>query len=205
MEKTTFRGSILVGIQHLVVPESHHSDDWRTLLKWQKEIAPDVFLFDPESDAERMHFLTAGVKRVSAKLLKIAFVDACRSGRPVRMPELEAAYNANEFASFRKDVELLHQIGVEQRHIRKDLQCPIDISTNASTTEQWSKQRQQRVDEAAVRAALTEDERSNLAKLQQTAKFSDPKPRKATVIPIGKGLTPADQMKSNLAWFLDKI
>jgi len=57
----------------------------------------------------------------------------------------------------------------------------------------------------AYRQDAISDERSNLAKLQQTAKFSDPKPRKATVIPIGKGLTPVKQLRNNLDWFQDKF
>jgi hypothetical protein len=194
----------LLGKVQLLAPESHSSHDWHMLLQWQRDVAPDVFAFDPVTDAQAIHFLTAGVNRAVAKLLKIAFVRACLSGRPVKLAELEAAQKTDEYSIFRRDVELLQQISVQPSRGRKDLQCPLDLRSNVEVADEWRQQRQQRVDEAAVDAALTEDERSILTNLRKVTKASTPRPQKATVVPITKAMSLAEQLKENLAWYEDK-
>lgn len=188
----------------LLAPESQSSRDWHTLLQWQRDVAPDVFEFDPVADAEAIHFLTAGVNRAVVRLLQVAFVRSCLSGRPVRLGELEAAQKTDEYAIFRRDVELLQQINIEKNRGPKDLRCPFGLQSTVEVKEVWGQQRQQRVDEAAIEAALTEEERKTLASVRSSSSVAN-KAHKAKVVPISTSINPADKLKENLAWYEDKL
>jgi hypothetical protein len=195
----------LLGKVRMLVPESHGSEDWHTLLKWQRDIAPEIFTFDPDSDAMAIHHLTAGVKRALANLMKIAFVRACSTGKQVRLAELEAAYKADDYSVYRRDIGILQKINIEHRKTHKDFWCPLDIGTSLGIEQEWRDQRQQRVDDAALKAALTADERSALASVQKSSSVAAPKPRKATVVPIDNAKSLAEQLKDSTTWFQDKL
>ncbi|MGF6478061.1 hypothetical protein [Paraburkholderia sp. JPY419] len=103
------------------------------LLSWLRTIAPDVFTIDPESDAEAIHNLTAGVKRHVAELFKIAFEKEFPNGKVVNYPALERAYRSREYATYRDDVEDLSKLAnADVRKRRKDLRCPIEAVVNLS-------------------------------------------------------------------------
>jgi hypothetical protein len=184
-------------------PESHGSDDWHTLLKWQRDIAPEIFHFDPDRDAEAIHHMTAGVKRAIAKLLKIAFVHAFSTDGQVRLPDLEAAYKADEYSVYRKDIEILQKIDIEHRRTHKDFWCPLGIGKSLGIEQEWRLQRQRCADEAALVAALTAKERSDLSARTNTPGASHPKPTKAKVVPISNSKSLAEQLKDNSTWFQD--
>jgi len=181
-------------------PEPPNSPDWVRMLEWHKSIAPDVFLFDAEGDAQALHQLTAGINRAENELLAVAFRRALESGRAVGLRELEAAYKSRDYAVYRKDIELLSKLPfstvLQKRH--KDLWCPIDIAPCFDSEEVFSVRRQERVNEAAIEASLTAAERNAL---MARAKPSSPKQKASKVISIDNKKSLAEQLKEDAAWF----
>jgi hypothetical protein len=110
--------------------------------------------------------------------MKIAFVRACATGKQVRLAELEAAYKADDFSVFRRDIGILQQINVEHRKAHKDFWCPLEIGPRLSFEQEWGQQRQQRVDNAALNAALTASERSALTAVKKSSGVNTPKSKK---------------------------
>lgn len=195
----------LLGNVRILQPESCNSADWRTLLRWQRDVAPQVFAFDPDGDAEALHHLSGGVKRAVATLLKIAFVNACSTGRTVNVSALEKAYKTADYAPFRTDIESLQKLYGTYRDSRKDLWCPIDGVLNAEEEQDWKRQRQQRSDENALEASMTVQERRALAELSKEKEVSKVKPQKTKVALIAKEKTVAEQLQDNLTWFQTKL
>ncbi|MFX1737137.1 hypothetical protein PXJ20_21035 [Paraburkholderia sp. A1RI_3L] len=164
-------------------PESSGSVDWRTVLRWYRDVAPDVFLFSPDVDAERIHQLTGGVKRAVIALMRIAFEREFAASGTVTLASLEWAYNSSGYASYRADVESLAKLFGAFRQQRKDLWCPI-AGVEPNLEAQWAQQRQSKVDEKALRASLTADERKALNAVSKASKGSGKKSKKASVHPI---------------------
>ena len=189
----------------LLKPESSDSKDWRTLLHWQREIAPQVFTFDPDRDSEAIHNLTGGLKRALVMLLKISFVDAVSSGHPVNVSALEKAYKTADYSSYRNDIESLQKLYGAYRKKRKDLWCPVEGAVNVSEEQEWKRQRQKRSDENALAASMTVRERQVLEELSNGKNETKSKPRKAKVTLITTEKSVAQQLQDNLTWFQDKF
>ncbi|CAD6556357.1 hypothetical protein LMG27952_06097 [Paraburkholderia hiiakae] len=186
-------------------PDDHTSDDWRTLLRWYRDVAPDVFIFDPEGDAEAIHRLTAGVKRHVVSLLKIGFEKAFSKGEIVDYPVLEKAYKSRKYATFRDTVEALPKLHGPFRNSRKDLWCPIDAVVEPSEDHDWERQRQRCADAKALDASMTVDERKALTSLSKKPVASSAKQSEARVAFMRTMKADAEQLRENDTWFLDKL
>jgi hypothetical protein len=185
-------------------PESPNSRDWVSMLEWHKSIAPDVFVFDAVTDAYAIHQLTGGVNRAENQLLVVAFRRALESGRPVGLPELEAAYKSRDYAAYRTDIELLSKLPFSTvlQKANKDLWCPFDIAPRFDSEEVFSAKRQERVGEAALEASLNAAERNAL---KAFTKPSPPKQKTSKVVSIDKKKSLAVQLKEDAAWFDENL
>lgn len=195
----------LLGNVRLLQPESRDSGDWRTLLRWYRDIAPEVFTFDPDGDAVCVHDLTGGIKRSVAKLLKVAFVSAISNDTTVDLAALERAYKTADYAAFRRDIESLHKLHVEFRKCHKDLWCPIDKVPHTHEAQKFKQQRQQNSDKKVLEASMTVQERDLLADVSKERQPSKAKPRKAKVVSIANDKSVAEQLLDNFAWAQDKF
>jgi hypothetical protein len=140
-----WKANFPLSIRSVPVPGRPHRAPiprWRILLRWYRDIAPDVFTFDPECDTEAIHILTAGVKRHVVSLLGIGFAKAFSNGGVVGYSVLENAYKSRGHATFRDDVEALAKLYGPFRNRRKDLWCPIAAVVNPSEDLDWKRQRQ---------------------------------------------------------------
>lgn len=170
------------------------------LLGWHKGIAPDVFEFDVEGDAQAIHQLTGGINRAENMLLAVAFRRALESGRSVGLHELETAYRSSDYAVYRKDIELLSKLpfSTALQKGNKDLWCPFDVATRHDSEEKFSVKRQERVGEAAIKASLNAAERKALNAL---SKNPSPKQKLSKVVSIERKKSLAEQLKEDAAWF----
>ncbi|HDR9317247.1 hypothetical protein ACRPM7_20750 [Burkholderia vietnamiensis] len=194
----------LLGRVRELSPESSGSVDWRTLLRWYRGVAPDIFSFSPDADAERIHHLTGGVKRAVVALMRIAFEKEFLDSGAVTLASLEQAYNSSGYASYRADIESLAKLSGAFRQKRKDLWCPI-AGAEPNFESQWAQQRQSKVDEKALYASLTSDERKVLdAAVSKASKGTGKKPKKASVHPIRRGPDDAATLLKNLEMFNSK-
>jgi energy-coupling factor transporter ATP-binding protein EcfA2 len=183
-------------------PEQPNSSDWSGMLEWHKCIAPDVFEFDAEADAEAIHQLTGGINRAENKLLEVAFRRAMESGRAVCLRELEAAYKSRDYAVYRADIELLARLpfSAALQKANKDLWCPFEMAPCSATEEVFSVKRQERVGHAAIEASLNAAERSALKVLAKplTPKKQQKHPK---VVSIDKKKSLAEQLREDAVWF----
>lgn len=170
----------LLGHVRVLSPESSDSADWRTLLRWYRDVAPGIFSFSPDADAERIHQLTGGVKRAVVALMRIAFEREFAAPGVVTLASLEQAYNSSGYAAYRADVESLAKLFGAFKQQRKDLWCPI-AGVESNLEAQWAQQRQSKVDEKALHASLTADERKALDAVSKASKAVGKKSKKASV------------------------
>ncbi|BEH21231.1 P-loop NTPase family protein [Burkholderia pseudomallei] len=187
----------LLGRVRVLSPESNGSADWKTLLRWYREVAPDIFSFSPDADAERIHHLTGGVKRAVVALMRTAFEMEFSASGAVTLASLEQAYNSSGYAPYRADIESLAKLSGAFRQKRKDLWCPI-AGVEANLESQWVQQRQSKVDKKALHASLTADERKVLDAVSIASKGTGKKPKKASVHPIRRGPDDAATLLKNL-------
>ncbi|MDN8115630.1 hypothetical protein [Burkholderia vietnamiensis] len=110
----------------------------------------------------------------------------------------------NSYASYRADIESLAKLSGAFRQKRKDLWCPI-AGAEPNFESQWAQQRQSKVDEKALYASLTSDERKVLdAAVSKASKGTGKKPKKASVHPIRRGPDDAATLLKNLEMFNSK-
>lgn len=192
----------LLGNVFGVFPEEPTSRDWVTILEWHKRIAPDVFEFDSETDAEAIHQFTGGINRAENKLLEIAFRRAMESGHAVGLRELETAYKSREYAVYRADIEVLAKLPFSPalQKANKDLSCPLEMTRRSASEETFSVKRQERVGHAAIEASLNAAERNALKAL--TKHLSPKKQQKhPKVVSIDKKKSLAEQLREDSVWF----
>jgi len=115
-------------------PPSSGSESWIAYLLAVKSVAPDVFIFGLQKDAEDMHRYTSGLRRLVVELVLIAFrIAKLRSSAGVLDGSaLLAAYCSADYSMNREDVEVLHTQAITGKMIREDLWCPF-ISTEAAS------------------------------------------------------------------------
>ena len=185
-------------------PEQPQNKDWVEMLKWHKSVAPDVFVFDAEADAEAIHQLTGGINRAENRLLEIAFHRAMENRQPVGLRELEAAYRSRGYAGYKADIELLAKLpfspSLQKAH--KDLWCPFGLQPRSTAEETFSERRQVNVGDAAIKASLTADERAALKELSAPSPSGTKHKRKTPkVVSIDKTKSLAEQLKEDSTWF----
>jgi len=186
-------------------PDARTSADWRVLLRWYRDVAPDVFTYDPEGDAEAIHNLTAAVKRHVVVLLGIGFAMAFSNGGVVDYSVLEKAYKSRAYATFRDDVEALAKLYGAFRNTRKDLWSPLNAVVNPSEDLRGEQERQRRADAKALADSLTVAERKALTTLSKKAVASSGKPSEAKVASTRIKKSDAERLRENNSWFSDKL
>lgn len=183
-------------------PEQPNSGDWAGMVEWHKRIAPDVFVFDAEGDAEAIHQLTGGINRAENRLLEIAFRRAMEDGRAVSLGRLETAYKSRDYAVYRADIETLEKLPYSSslQKTRKDLCCPFDITKRSMSEETLSEKRLKHVGEQAILASLNAAERDALkVRTSRSPRKEGKKP--SSVIPLNKKKPLVEQLKEDAAWF----
>jgi hypothetical protein len=166
-------------------PDAPQSGDWIKTLREQLRVAPEFDDLDAKLHGGDIHRYTAGLPRLSAKLLVIAYgFSRERRGKRVGMVDVESAYRSAEFAIDREDVELLSKQAITgelvhgaRGNIRKDLWCPIGRrhASNVTPAEEAIAHHQSRVNESMVASSLRPDEREGLRQKNAEAKNSGKK------------------------------
>ncbi|MCP3728653.1 ATP-binding protein [Paraburkholderia sp. CNPSo 3272] len=186
-------------------PDNCKSKDYRTLLSWFREIAPEIFTYDPEGDAEAIDILTAGIKRPLVSLMEIGFAMAFSKGGVVDYSVLEKAYKSREYATFRNDVEALAKLYGAFRKSHKDLWCPIDAVLNSDEDLDLERDRQSLVDMKAMKASMTVEERKAYAEVSTRPEATSTKSGEVKLASKRTKKADAEQLRENHSWFSDKL
>lgn len=147
------------------------SDCWLATLEGYRSVAPDVLCFHPAVDGDKIHRLTAGIKRSVIALSVVAYrMVRSRGQHKVGVDELHDAYKSVEYTVYRTDVEALTRLAVEGRlSKRKDLECPFPQEArraNVVVAQQAVEDFERRLDEQHLTSSMTVQERQDFARLQ---------------------------------------
>jgi len=191
----------------VLLPEAANSADWKGLVMAQKAVAPDVFIFNEDDDADALHRYSAAIKRDEVRLLLIAYrIGRSREGKVTRK-EIDLAYRSPDFAFYRKNIEIIARQIIENRRQKghDDLWCPIELPKTVQTefTEQVQKGRSARVADAKLRSSLTAEEKKILNSIETPRKHQS---TQGAVFDLKrkKPLT-ADELKANANWYRDSL
>jgi hypothetical protein len=185
----------------VVLPLQASDPDWKAYLTALKSVAPDVFSFDPELDAEIFHLYTFGLKRLAVELSTIAFRIArernCNS--IVGIKELLTAYRSIDYSVNREDVEILHKQAITGKKVRDDLWCPFTSTEITSTVKDLSTavaSFESRAENAFLASAMTPREAAALKELVPDTPSST---QSAKVIRISRKKTTKDDLLAGAA------
>jgi hypothetical protein len=132
--------SRLLGRIRALHPDRNDSPCWAATTVGQCQIAPELFApdkaFKPEKDGVALHSYSYGLKRDSAKLLRVGYWFAREAGRDyVQLADIEKAYRSDEFKSNRQDIE--RRKATLAMSVRKpsDVYCPLVPDGPSETSE----------------------------------------------------------------------
>lgn len=185
-----------------LIPDEPDSTDWKETLELLKEVAPEIFVFNPIEDACMIHTLCAGIKRALVRLLDIAYAAIHYSG-VVGMDELLKAYRSADYASYRADFAILQKQTNEAHRKRTDLWNPFtSIDQSDENKRQSLEQRQSQVATASMLAAMTTKERAEHMKSNQL----QPEKTDRSVNPCyKKNPLTADELTQTSMWFRESL
>ena len=189
-------------------PDPPSSEDWQKTLQAQKDVAPEILVFDPNKDGDAIHAYTAGRKRAVVKLLVLAYRQEHQRGGLVDLAAIKRAYHSQSYATYREEAEILATQSIQNKahKTRKELWCPLPLPHSATVafSEASKKQRDEKVADAELMSALNSDERNAAKEIQkQIQKRQKPS---GAVIPMRKISAPtAEDLKNNANWFKDQI
>lgn len=197
----------------VLLPDPPDSEDWILMLKAQKEIAPDIFAFDPEKDGPEIHGLCAGNKRAEKYLLLVGVRIAHKRGIKVTIEIFREAYQSSDYATFRLFVETLLRVTLEpdrtaysSQQEMNDLRCPIALPKEAMDmmNSQSHKHRKKKVADEKLESSLTPEEKEfHRRQCRLGSKHVGKVPKGAPV----KRKTPdsAEDLKHNMNLFKNRI
>lgn len=140
-------------------PDSVNGEDWINTLVILRDVAPEIFVFNPVDDAVAIHAMCFGIKRALALLLKIAY-SAVHENGAVGVEEIFRAYKSRDYASYREDLLALQGMTTEVRRARTDLWNPLSPVDELRERERQNfEQRELQVANASMLAAMNKDER----------------------------------------------
>lgn len=112
----------------VMLPEDPDDPSVTALYEEYRRVSGGALFANPGSLLEQVQSYTAGLKRSRIELLTLAYRFAReRKAHEVSAADLEVAYRAAEFTTYRREVEVLHQQQVSGQKVRKDLSCPFDL------------------------------------------------------------------------------
>ncbi len=187
-----------------LLPES---DDWRAYLRALRDIAPKVLEFDLDADAILIHRRTGGIRRAVRRLLCIACAIAWRNRTRATGKEIELAYLDPEFACYRSQIDALERIAAGDQRARTanpGLWNPLESDADAATSAYLArlrKQREERVEQQALKDAATADERKAMRAIENgtSPKFKLAKPGDARPRKRARQVRCADTLQSNFS------
>lgn len=187
----------------ILLPDPATSVDWLDTVRACRNIAPEVFVFNPDEIAEDLHGWTAGLKRLLGRLLIIAYRRARATGKCVGLAEIEWAYHSSDYGVDRNDVNIIHQQNVTNVMARKDLWCPFDlpVSEKAQEEEDGQTKSLKEMGTRLVTSALTQEERELYNQLQKAARNSTPSTKAKPVSIKKKGSVSFEELRQGEAIF----
>ncbi len=198
-------GDRLLTVPITLEPEAAGSPDWVKSISGRIDVAPEIFTFQPEALATKIHPLTFGIDRYVNELLVMAYSVARSQGRhQVCFADIDRAYKSSQFNYTRDTVEELRRIRTngKSENGRLDLVNPFEDrdadEAKAITVKEEveaAKQGQRIFD------CLTEGEKASLEQIRKAAGGPKASNGGSKVIPRKKSKTAEgllDALKSHL-------
>ena len=159
----------LLGNHCVLLPDPPDSECWISTLEAYRNIAPDIFTFNPAIDAPIIYEWTSGLKRLLKNILKIAYRRARDTGTSVGISEIQWAYMSIDYCMNREDVGLINQQYVTETCARKDLWCPFELpkSEYARLRAAAKKEGMKKMAKSMLEDSLNHDERTSYEALKQ--------------------------------------
>ncbi|HSH96836.1 MAG: ATP-binding protein [Methylophilaceae bacterium] len=182
-------------------PDPPNSEDWIKTLDTFLRLFPEVFRFDANDDAAAIHWYCAGIKRGLVELLTIAYGISRNFSGKVTIKEIELAYASPRFSAKRQDVEIIHRQIIENRKVKNDLWCPIDLPNPFGEIQKQSLIQRQLENEHLKKLELTFS-REEQNKIKAITKANQPQNK---VVLIKKTPLSAEKLLEDANWFQDSF
>lgn len=187
-------------------PDLPESDDWHNTVLGFNAVAPEIFAFDSNGIAA-IHYYSAGLKRAAVSLLENSYRIARETKKITKVTtrEIELAYHSQKYSLYRNEVEILTRQKIENRKIRNDLWCPIELpqSKQNIASEKMKTERSENLAADVLKGALTAEERNGLAALTKPQKQ---KKKSTDITSINRRNTmTSEEMKENENWIREHL
>lgn len=189
-------------------PEAPDSVDWHDLVREYKAACHEYLDIDPETDGDILHRYSAGLKRLSARLLVIAYRLVRKDGRhTITLRDIEKAYQSSQYTVNRRDVELMMNQWITGREARPDLWCPFGqpASSTQKLADHAKAMRNRVTAEKILKSSMTAEEREAYGILNASKDKKSARAQGAEVIELArrKGIT-AGELLENARTFQDQ-
>lgn len=190
-------------------PEAPDSVDWHDLVREYKAACHEYLDIDPETDGDILHRYSAGLKRLSAHLLVIAYQLVRKDGRhTITLRDIERAYQSSQYTVNRRDVELMTTQWITGRMERPDLWCPFDLpaSSTQKLADHAKAMRDRATAEKILKSSMTAEERKAYRFLKASKSNISLKAQRAEVIELaGRKAVTASELLKNAMAFQDQL
>jgi hypothetical protein len=163
----------------VMLPDDPDDPSVTALYEEYRRVSDGALFANAGSVVEQVQSYTSGLKRSRIELLALAYRFAReRKAHEVSAADLEKAYRAAEFTTYRREVEILHQQNVSGQKVREDLWCPFplppDVKAKAAKRAQDAEQKDVR--QQALLSSLDANERHDYQQIQGEQKPSGQSP-----------------------------
>lgn len=169
----------------VMLPDAPGSEAWAEYVLECIRVSGGCLSADPVALARELYRCTFGIKRLTAHLIKAAYLEARVARRnSVSIEDVNKAYLSVSYSSNRRDVEDLFLINLQKCRpgFRPDLRCPFPVPVQSNVLSFTKEDRAARVSEKVFVSALTAEERKNFEELhpQGSASNTSSKPQRET-------------------------
>lgn len=186
----------------ILKPVSKGSKDWIEIVRAYKSAVPDVFIFNEHRCADELHNLTAGIGRILAGLLVLAYRNGRNRASKVDLNAIFDAYRSGEFSLLRRDVEAIQRqvISKKPSTVADDLWCPIEGGNVLGVEDQGCIPETQSM---LVKSSLTRSEQIAVGAINKRLKNSSSS-GKVISIKSSQG-SHAEKLLDDTAWLMDEL
>ncbi|WP_322618084.1 transposase [Pseudomonas sp. BIC9C] len=161
----------------VMLPDAPGSKAWEEYVLECIRVSGGRLSADSVALARELYRCTFGIKRLTAHLIKAAYLEARAARRnTVSIEDVNKAYLSVSYSSNRRDVEDLFLINLQKCRpgFRPDLRCPFPVPVQSNVLNFTKEDRAARVSEKVFVAALTAEERKNFEELHPQGSASNP-------------------------------
>lgn len=166
----------LLSEPRVMLPDPPGSKAWEEYIRECIRVSGRRLSADTAALAHELYRCTFGIKRLTAQLIKAAYLEARAACRyTVSLEDVNKAYLSTSYSSSREDVEELFSLDIQKKKSggRLDLRCPFAIPAQSNVVLFAREDRDARANEKAFISSLTAVERENFEVLHPPGSASN--------------------------------